>query len=150
MVKKIPQTSVDEKRKSVISKLIFVSLMGALVGLMYIVGNIRVGKEKSDSASRKAGRAFTEKGSVIGEETSVETEQLKSALSKQIDQFRNTASNYQDEIQTTAGKAIQEGKKEIESKATDVIYQTTIKPLIDKVQSLPETQQEYIKEELCR
>lgn len=150
MVKKIPQTSTDEKRKSVISKLIFVSLMGALVGLMYIMGNVRVGKEKSTSVSGKAASAFSEKGSVIGEETSLETEQLKKALSKQIDQFKNTASNYQDEIQTTAGKAIQEGKKEIESKVTDVVYQTTIKPLIDKVQSLPSAQQEYIKEQLCR
>ena len=129
-----------DKRDSVKKKLMFAVGFAALVVLTNVLMT-RTSEKEVVNAERKY-EIHEEISTVLGEATDEEKERLERVQTQAI-QLKET-------VTEESNKLIDEGKEQVEQKVSDLIYATTIKPLVDRINSLSEGQQEAIREAVCK
>jgi len=139
--------SYDDKRKSVIAKLIFVTVVLAIVLLANLLMSLRPSK-KPDTADPEPQKSSSENSPK--NERIINEAKLKDSASKTLGAFKEQALNTKDNLEGVSEEAIETGRNKAEKTITDFVYESTLKPLIDKIQDLPEEQQELIKDAVCR
>lgn len=128
----------EDKRRSVIQKLIFAGVIVLLVLLVnfFVLRNRPVEPETSEKPDSEA--------TVLGESDS-STETFEDRVATIQEQAIETAT----ELEGAAETVIETGRAQAEKTISTVVYETTLKPIIDKVQSLPQNQKEVIQEAVC-
>lgn len=128
-----------EKRKNVKQKLMFASALAVLIALgnlaMFLRADSQPSKPKQESSQ-------PEEEEVLSEASQREKTSLESVV-KQSGELINTVS-------TQSDKVIGDTKANLSDKIDSVLYTTTIKPIIDKIESLPVAQQKHIEEAICK
>lgn len=127
-----------EKRKNVKQKLMFATALVALIG----IGNVAVMLRPDSPAPQASAPKLLKEEDVLGEASEKEKASLQSVV-KQSGELISTVS-------TESDKVIGDTKAHLTEKIDSVIYTTTIKPIIEKIKSLPVAQQEHIEEAICK
>src|SRR3990167_6962202 len=118
MTGKKQQNTLEQRRKNVIAKVIFFSLLAALV----LFTNAFVTQRKDEAKTQKQIEA---KG-VLGEFLTSDQKALQSQFEQQTSELKE------------------------QEKTNEFINETTLKPLIDKFNDLPDDQKEFVREAVCR
>jgi hypothetical protein len=143
----------DDKRKNVIAKLIFVSVLLALVLLANIVMSLRPNSGKSSSNANKEAQNTTDANlnepEVLGDHI-INEDEIANNVGKTIDTVKEQAQNTQGKLKGVSEKAIESGKKQAEKTISTFVYDSTLKPIIEKIDDLPDEQQDMIKEAVCK
>lgn len=133
------EKKVLEKRQSVKRKLSFVLVLAALV----LAANAFVSRSQSDVQTVvQELEEEKETQNILGESTKDEKERLERVQK----QTRQLAEN----VTTATEEVVTESKERLEQTISDFVYSSTIQPLINKINGLPDDQQDYIKEAICR
>jgi len=127
-----------EKRKNVKTKLLFAGLLAALV----LVTNVYISRTR-DNVSEVVNQMSADRSRprVLGQTTEDERARFE-RVQKQTQLLA-------EQITTQSEQLITDSKTKVEDTVTELVYKTTIKPLIDRIRGLPDEHQEYIKEAIC-
>lgn len=132
----------EDRHKQAIAKMIFLAIVGLSILAAYIL------VDTSSNASPE-----TTQPKSLGEETIARAEEQDKALAKNIsegvDTVKDTAEFLQLEIESTTQNAVQEGKKQVEDAANELLYSKALKPIVDKIEDLPPAQQEQLRKQIC-
>ncbi len=128
-----------EKRLAVKRKVMFALVLVGLIG----VANAYALTRQRPSAPTKTHTAppQTEK-SVLGKANQREIQSYSELL--------DTSREITQDISQQTDEVISQTKEHLTQKVDEAIYTSTIKPIIDKIESLPSSQQEYIQEAVCK
>ncbi len=139
MLKKLLPTKDDEvtRKKQAISKILFL----AAIGLSVLLAHILITMRKAEPAQK-------EPTQVLGEEIKQNTE-LKTQIQEGAADLRNTAEHLRQELEVSTEHIVVEGKKKVEDTANQILYDTTFRPVVEKFNTLPPQQQEYLKKQIC-
>ena len=146
----MPRTKLDPveiKKLIVRRKLAFIALIAALVGVTNIVMMMRsddTASEPSPQPPRQVETSTT--AETLGESTQESTQAQQDFVREATDTIQTTATA----VEKTTQEIIDETKVKVDQSFNELIYTTTIKPIIDKVHSLPPEQQQNIQEALCK
>ncbi len=139
---------VEIKKDVVRRKLVFIALIAALVGLTHQVIRTRSSEPTaqhtaslSSSESKK-----TPSEATLGETTQVSAKAREEFLTEASENIQNTAST----VEQTTQALLDDTKEKVNTSFNDLIYTTTIKPIIAKIRSLPAEQQIDIQEAICK
>ena len=135
----------DDKRRSVIAKLIFISVVVALVllanFLMRWKGPVKPAKTQTSSIQTEP--------DVLGERI-VNDGELKDTFQKTVDSLQKQAFTAKDELEGASEDVISNSKDKASETISNAIYESTLKPILEKIHDLPAQQQEVIREAVCR
>lgn len=134
---------LEEKRQSVKLKLLFfgIFVMALFVTNLYVEHMRKDVQEAVAELERGSRLQENGKEAVLGETTEDERERLARVQSKTqelADSFFNTSETL-----------ITDSKDRFEKTVSEFVYTSTIKPIIDKINGLPNDQQEYIRDAIC-
>lgn len=137
----------EEKRKIVTTKVAF----GLLLGLLILATNAYVNaRPQSEPESTHSEKNKTNQESVDNQKDADESVLgLTSEDKERIERVGTTVSTKLREVDERTKKVIEDGREQIGGKANDLIYNTTIKPIIDRFEALPDAQKESIRESVC-
>jgi hypothetical protein len=124
-----------EKRITVKRKLAFV----AAVGILVLIANLYMMIRPSEETAQKEQETVLGESHILPEEDQVRLQRVQ----RQANELANR-------ITSESEKAVEEGREKVEQTVSDVVYAKTIKPIVDRINSLPDDQQQYIRQELCR
>ncbi len=131
----------EERHKQAVAKMIFLTIVGLSILAAYIL--VDTNKNTPEAQPPKT----------LGEETVARAEEQDKALAKNIsegvDTVKDTAEFLQLEIESTTQNAVQEGKKQVENAANELLYSKALKPIVDKIEDLPPAQQEQLRRQIC-
>ena len=142
MTGKKQQNTLEQKRKNVIAKVIFFSLLAALV----LFTNAFVTQRKDEAKTQKQIEA---KG-VLGEFLTSDQKALQSQFEQQTSELKEQVNSLRAQLEETSFQLLGQGKEQAEEKTNEFINETTLKPLIDKFNDLPDDQKEFVREAVCR
>lgn len=143
----MPKTAPDPvelKKHSVRQKLISIALIALLVGATNAYMAKRGEKPQAELQSQRQSSKKNE--SILGESTEVSARARDSFIDEASDTIQTTAST----VEKSTQQLIDETKDKVNTSFNELIYTTTIKPLIDKIQSLPPDQRENIQDAICK
>lgn len=129
---------VEQKREAVKAKLYFVMF----TVLLLILGNALITKQDAPeipSVEKKAQESID----VLVQDS---VDQEKELVSK----VQTYVAETQDQVEEQTGEVLSETKTRVSDTVSGLIYKTTLEPLINKIQALPEDQRVYVKEAICR
>lgn len=139
------------KERAMFHKVLFLSIL-----FMLIVGLGMFSQHQTSSTPLKRARtkavptlSIEDIPSVLGEQIAEKSEDLQIQLEggvKLADRYRP---GIEEQISSQAGRLLEEGKKNIEDTLIPIIYSRTLDPIIKQVNTLPNSQQRYIKQQLC-
>lgn len=150
----------DDKRKNVIAKLVFVSVIFALILLANLVMSLRPQskqvKPDQNTSSSESGESnetglSSENGDVAGVlgEHIINEDNISESVGKTLDAAKKQAQTTQDQLKGVSEKAIESGKIQAEKSISSFVYESTLKPIVEKIHNLPEEQQNAIKKAVC-
>ena len=146
----MPRTKLDPveiKKLIVRRKLAFIALIAALVGVTNIVMMVRSDDTASAPSPQPPRQVETSTtAETLGESTQESTQAQQDFVREATDTIQTTATA----VEKTTQEIIDETKEKVDQSFNELIYTTTIKPIIDKVHSLPPEQQQNIQEALCK
>lgn len=145
----MPKTAPDPvelKKHSVRQKLIAIALIAALVGATNAYMAKRgewphVERQSSDFQSSAENKA-----NLLGESTEVSAKARDTFISEATDTIQTTATA----VEKSTQEVIEETKDKVNTSFNELMYTTTIKPMIDKIEALPPEQKENIQEAICK
>jgi vacuolar-type H+-ATPase subunit H len=83
------------------------------------------------------------------EQAKKQDEELAKSISEGYDTVIDTAEHFRTEIEDTTEEVVSSGKKQVENTANKVLYNATLKPIVDKIEELPQAQQEQLRKQIC-
>ena len=138
---------VEMKKDVVRRKLLFIALIAALVGLTHVVITNRSSSSASDESKPKTIQAQNEsKEAILGETTEKSHKAREEFLTEASENIQATATT----VERSTQGLIDDTKEKVHTSFNDLVYSTTIKPIIAKIQSLPADQQIHILEAICK
>jgi polyhydroxyalkanoate synthesis regulator phasin len=133
----------EDRHKQAVAKIIFLTVVALSVLLAYFLINSR--KENINEPTSEV--------KTLGEQTIERAEEQDEELAKNIaermDTVKDTAEYVREEIETTTEDVVAIGKKQVETTANELLYSTTLKPIVAKIEDLPEAQQEQLRKQIC-
>ena len=133
----------EDRHKQAVAKIIFLTVVALSVLLAYFLINSR--KENINEPTSQV--------KTLGEQTIERAEEQDEELAKNIaermDTVKDTAEYVREEIETTTEDVVAIGKKQVETTANELLYSTTLKPIVAKIEDLPEAQQEQLRKQIC-
>lgn len=133
----------EDRHKQAVAKIIFLTVVSLSVLLAYFLINSR--KENINEPTSEV--------KTLGEQTIERAEEQDEELAKNIaermDTVKDTAEYVREEIETTTEDVVAIGKKQVETTANELLYSTTLKPIVAKIEDLPEAQQEQLRKQIC-
>lgn len=128
-----------EKRLAVKRKVLFALVLIGLIGIANAYAHTR--PQPSSTPTAQSAPSSTEID-VLGKVTEREVQ----SLSEVVEQSQGIV----EDVSQQTDEVISHTKEHLTQKIDEAIYVSTIKPIIDKIESLPSTQQEYIQEAVCK
>lgn len=126
-----------DKMKAIKNKLLFAGVFALLVlATNFYMTRYPKQQAEVDTAS------YEQQPAVLGKSTKEEKERLE-RVQKQANDFVETVSN-------ESSSFIETSTNKVEKTVSDIVYTTTIKPLIDRINNLSDDQQDYVREALCK
>lgn len=125
-----------DKKRVVKNKLLFAVGFAMLVVMTNFVMTRKADMRKAQAVKEKPS------SEVMGEATQAEKERLA--------RVQKQTSDVVEMVTSESNNFIEESKEQVETTFSDIVYKTTIKPLIDRIQKLPDDQQDYVREALCK
>lgn len=145
MLKKLfPTKDKDEVRhQQAIAKIVFLLVVAlSIVAALFLVDPKKTPQESS-----------AEEAKTLGEQTIEQAQEQDKALAKNIEEgvskVHDTAEFLRTELETTTESVVEEGKKQVEDTANSIIYNATLKPIVDKIETLPPAQQNQLRKQIC-
>lgn len=133
----------EDRHKQAVAKIIFLTIVALSVIFAYFLINSR--KENAPESTSEL--------KTLGEQTIERAEEQDKELAKNIAErmgtVRGAAEYVREEIETTTEDVVAEGKKQVETTANELLYSTTLKPIVAKIEDLPEAQQEQLRKQIC-
>jgi len=133
----------EDRHKQAVAKIIFLTIVALSVLLAYFLINSR--KENINEPTSEV--------KTLGEQTieraQEQDEELAKNIAERMDTVKDTAEYVREEIETTTEDVVAIGKKQVETTANDLLYSTTLKPIVAKIEDLPEAQQEQLRKQIC-
>lgn len=80
----------------------------------------------------------------------IETIKKYVTLEKIIEKAQELAGNIEEKVLGQASEAVGKAAEETKEKVQDSIIDAALKPLVDKIEELPEAQQDKVKEAICK
>lgn len=140
MPRKKKEMTYEDKRQNVILKLVSAALIISLALLTHLLSEkIRDSRVAQNSVQLEK---------TLGEQTK-NKEDLVESVQEQIGEAKEKADTYSKAIGSSTEEYIDYQKESITDKAFQSIVNTTIKPILDKIEALPSDQQEYIRSQVC-
>jgi hypothetical protein len=143
MLKRIFPTKEKEedRHRQAIAKMIFLGIVGLSILAAYVLidTNKRRGPEQQPETL----------GEQTIEQAKKQDEELAKSISEGYDTVIDTAEYFRTEIEDTTEEVVSSGKKQVESTANKVLYNATLKPIVDKIEELPEAQQDQLRKQIC-
>ncbi len=134
----------EERHRQAVAKIIFLATLALSVVVAYFLINSRKDTDTTNPLSEEK---------TLGEETIARAEEQDKELAKNIaegvDTVKNTAEYLRGEIETTTEDVVTEGKKYVEDTSNELLYSATLKPIVAKIEDLPEAQQEQLRKQIC-
>lgn len=75
---------------------------------------------------------------------------IEKVLGEQSAKLKDNIPKSINSLSQSINKSIDQTKDKAVNTLDQFIYQTTIKPMIEKINQLPQSQQEYVKKEICQ
>lgn len=135
----------DDKRKNVIAKLIFVSVIFALILLANLIMSLRP-QSKQIKPDQKTSSQESGLSSVNGDVAGILDE---NTINETLDVAKKQAQTAQSQLEGVSEKALESSKKQAEKSISSFVFENTIKPIIEKIRDLPVDQQNAIKKAVC-
>lgn len=129
---------VEDKRKAVKAKISF----SLFIALLLVLGNALVTRQEPPEVPPIEEK--TQKSLDVLVQDSVEQEK------ELVGKIRTYVAETQTQVEEEAGEVLSETKTRVSDTVSDLIYKTTLEPLINKIQGLPDDQRVYVKEAICR
>ena len=133
----------EDRHKQAVAKIIFLTIVALSVLLAYFLINSR--KENINEPTSEV--------KTLGEQTieraQEQDEELAKNIAERMDTVKDTAEYVREEIETTTEDVVAIGKKQVETTANELLYSTTLKPIVAKIEDLPEAQQEQLRKQIC-
>lgn len=158
MLKKIPGPeekktkkidSADIKKRQAIAKFSFLCIIGLSMLIAYLLV-----KQRENSTRNQPPDTQSSESQSLGIQDEKKYEDMKKKVDESLKKAVESAETSRETIETTTQQAVEEGKEVLENTVNDAVnqtlYNTALKPVIEKIHALPSPQQEYIKEQLCR
>jgi hypothetical protein len=143
MLKRIFPTKEKEedRHRQAIAKMIFLGIVGLSILAAYVLidTNKRRGPEQQPETL----------GAQTIEQAKKQDEELAKSISEGYDTVIDTAEHFRTEIEDTTEEVVSSGKKQVENTANKVLYNATLKPIVDKIEELPQAQQEQLRKQIC-
>lgn len=145
----------DDKRKNVIAKLVFISVLFALILLANIIMSLRPQSKQVKPDQKTSSNEFgltSENGDVSGVlgDHIINEDDITSNVSKTLDAAKKQAQTAQGQLKGVSEKALESGKKQAEKSISSFVYENTIKPIVEKIHDLPDDQQDAIRAAVCK
>ena len=142
MLKKLIPRKEDEatRKKMAISKMIFLGIIATSILLAHLLLQMR--KDNATPATSQAPAS-------LGAATQSQQATLQNQINTGVAQLKDSTEYLRQQLEASTEKAVTDGKQQVEEVANRLFYDTTLKPLLDKINTLPPQQQEYIKKQLC-
>lgn len=135
------EKKIQEKRQSVKIKLAFAAGIAVLVmGVNAYMNYARKDIDAVVAQMEQEQDKNDETESVLGI-----TEEERARFT----QVREQSQLLADQVTEQSTELLEESKDRLDNTVSEIVYNTTIKPLIDRIKGLPGDQQEYIKEAIC-
>ena len=135
------QKKMLEKRADVKNKIVALFVIGLLVAGSSVFLS-REGRDVETVVEELEKGTDESSAGILGEATDREKELFT--------KVRERAQSIADDVTVQSEKMIEESKDRLEETVAEVVYSTTIKPIIDRINGLPDDQRDYIKESICR
>lgn len=136
MPRKKLENTPEAKRQDVIAKVSFFSLLAVLV----LFTNLFVSKQPKLRQSKR----------VLGESNTALQLPSDKAVREQIVELNSQVQRLKAEVEAASLALLGKGKDQAAEKTAEFIQENTLKPLISRFQDLPEEQQEYVREAVCK
>lgn len=142
MLKKITSQKEDEqkRKKQALLKIMFL----CAIALSVIAAHALLKLRKNEPRAR-----VNNINKSLGAEDTNEVAHLQKQIQEGAAKVQESADYVRQELEASTEKAVTEGKKQVEDTANRFLYDTTLKPIIEKIHTLPPQQQQYIKEQIC-
>lgn len=127
-----------QKRTAVKRKVLFAVVLVALIGTANAVATMRA---QNPTPAQKLTQKEDVSADVLGKATHIEQQ----SLGEVVEQTQGVI----DDVSKQTDQIIDETKEHLTEKVDSAIYSTTIKPIVDKIESLPEAQQKHIQDAVC-
>lgn len=125
---------LDKKETSKIKTKLILLILLIFLGL--IISFFFKNKKPSDSSQKKT------KEEVLGEKIEINN--------NNFDEIFARMEKYRDDLKNQISNQIREVEKLTSESISSLIYDTTIKPIINQIEKLPKDQQERVKKEICQ
>jgi len=137
MPRKKLENTPEAKRQDVVAKVSFFSLLVVLV----LFTNLFVSKQPQIRNSRR----------VLGNSNTVLKDPVEAIdFQEQISELTSQVQKLKSELESASMELLGKGKEQATEKTTEFIQENTLKPLISRFQDLPEKQQEYVRDAVCK
>lgn len=136
MPRKKLENTPEAKRQDVIAKVSFFSLLAVLV----LFTNLFVSQQPKLRQSKR----------VLGESNTALQLPSDKAVREQIAELNSQVQRLKAEVEAASLALLGKGKDQAAEKTAEFIQENTLKPLISRFQDLPEEQQEYVREAVCK
>ncbi len=131
----------EAKKKQVVIKLFFLSILILLILITDMIISYRNKQKKQDEQNGQK---------KVVEEKKYDTQKAQENINERVKGVMKQAEEARVQGEATYRELYEKGVSEAERKAAELIYNTTLKPFIDKFENLPEDQQEFIQQEICK
>lgn len=128
----------QEKRSTVKKKLAFAATIGVLILITNLFMMLR-SDSKSQTGTSPADTRVLGQSAIISSDDKARIQRVQKQATELAQDITEQTEIYVEEVKEKTQKSL-----------SDVVYNTTIRPLIERIESLPDDQQEYVKEQLCR
>lgn len=129
-----------DQRKTVIAKIIFLTLLIITAFLTHMVS-------KSISQKPKLQASQKNQPQVLG---TASTQNLQKNIIHTIADLEDKTKDLQGTIQKEASQLFEQKKSEVETSVSSAVYGAAIKPLITQFQALPPQEQETVRGAICK
>ena len=136
MPRKKTENTPEAKRQDVVAKVSFFSLLALLV----LFTNMFVSQQPKLRQSKR----------VLGESNTPYQLPSEKDFQKQIAELNSQVQRLKAEVEAASLVLLGKGKDQATEKTTEFIQENTLKPLISRFQDLPEEQQEYVRDAVCK
>ena len=136
MPRKKTENTPEAKRQDVVAKVSFFSLLALLV----LFTNMFVSQQPKLRQSKR----------VLGESNTAYQLPSEKDFQKQIAELNSQVQRLKAEVEAASLVLLGKGKDQATEKTTEFIQENTLKPLISRFQDLPEEQQEYVRDAVCK
>lgn len=143
-IKKVEKTTSKYTIALKLSFLCIIILIGLFASFRPKVEPLKPPIEETSLKSKKN----TE--SVLGIDTQKTANELQKQLSSDMLNFSKQAADTKDTILSESESFLRQTSQELQKNTTNLLFQSAIKPILDKINTLPKSQQDYLKDQICK